>query len=168
MRVLIKATDGLASMLATISGVGLVAMMALLVGNIVLRWVASPLHGAYELVSMTAIVVLGLGLAQAQVYKSHVAIDIVMIRFNKTIQLIVGTLVTVLSIVVFVELIGALWGYGLNLKAAGSTTESMHIPLWPSVFVLLIGVIALTLVLVADLGRVVQSIRSHNHEVDIW
>jgi TRAP-type C4-dicarboxylate transport system permease small subunit len=164
----VKATEWISRALASIAGVALVWMMVLLVGNIVLRLIAAPVHGTYEMVTMTSIFVLGLGLAEAQVAKSHVAINIVMARQSKKVQLVVGAIVTILAIIVFVQVVDALVAYGINQRASGSTTESLGIPYWPSVFALAVGFGALMLALVADLVRIRDSARSPYPGVDIW
>lgn len=168
MRIFVKATEWISRTLATVAGVALVWMIVLLVGNIVLRLIASPVHGTYEMVTMTSIFVLGLGLAEAQVAKSHVSIDIVTARWSKRVQLAVGAIVTILAIIVFVQVVDALVAYGLNQRASGSTTESLGIPYWPSVFALAVGFGALMLALVADLVRIRDNARSPYPGVDIW
>lgn len=168
MNAIIKLSERLSSVLTMIAGVALLWMMLLLIGNIALRFIATPIHGTYELVQMTAVFVLGLALAEAQVSKSHVSISLVMEKRSKRTQLVVGTIVTVIAIALFALVVSALWDYGLNLRSVGSATESLGIPLWPSVFALLAGVAVLVLVLLADLVQIYNSARSDDREVHIW
>ncbi|SRR5699024_9181276 len=168
MKAVINATDTIASFLVKVAGVALIGMILILVTNILLRWLGSPLVGTYELISMSAIVVFGLSLAQAQVDKSNVAIDLVVSRLRKRTQLVVGVVVTLLSIFIVTTLAIALWRYGVNLLGAGSTTEALEIPSWPQVFIVFSGVTVLVLVLFADLARLRQSARSASLEIDIW
>lgn len=168
MNALIKLSERASSLLTMVAGVALVWMMLLLIGNVVLRLIATPIHGTYELVQLTAVFVLGLALADAQVSKSHVAISLVMERRKKTTQLVVGAVVTVIAIVLFALVVSALWDYGVNLRSVGSATESLGIPLWPSVFALVAGFAVLILVLLADLVQIRNSARSDDHEVHIW
>src|SRR5699024_6156938 len=127
------------------------------------------LRGTYEMVSVIGVAVGGLALAEAQAQKSHVAVDILVVRLPKKLQLFIAAIVTVGSIVLFAYLAYGLWSYGNVQRLTGTATEQLGIPEWPSVLSLLIGVIGLVLVLFGDLVRVVRATtRSPNPELDIW
>lgn len=159
--------DKVAKALATVAGTALVLMLALTVGNIVLRLVAAPYHGTFEIVGLLAVVVNGLALAAAQQSKSHIAIDLVMNRFSGRVQLYLGAAVTVVAIGLFVLLTQQLVSYGLNLRDQGAVTESLRLPFWPVALVLAAGVAGLALALVGDLLQIRRNLRSDTPE-GIW
>ncbi|WP_062214069.1 TRAP transporter small permease [Streptomyces sp. NBRC 109706] len=165
---LIAGTERFTRSLAHVGGVALLAMLLLLVANIVLRMLDTPIRSTYELVSMLVLVVSAFALGEAQTHKSHVAIDMVTGRLTKRVQLVVGTVVTLASIALFVQLALSLLRYGLNQYDTGSATEALQVPLWPLVFVLLVGVVGLVVALLGDLGRITACWRDRSAEVDIW
>lgn len=161
-------TERLNRVLASLAGLGLVAMLAVLIGNYVLRLFGHPLAGTYELVSLTAIVVGALALGEAQVYKAHVAIDIVTTRLPKKVQLVVGAIVTIASIVLMVQVVLALGIYSSSMTAARSSTDFLKMPIGTIVWILALGFIGLAIALLGDLGRIVRAWRDRQPELDIW
>lgn len=154
--------------LAAVAGAALIATMLLLVANIVMRTVAGPLNGTFELISMTAVVVFGLALGEAQTHQAHVSIDLVVGRLRKSVRLVVGTAVTLASGVLFVQLATSLVIYGLNLRAEGAATESLAIPVWPSALVIVLGVGGLVLALVSDLAKLWLARTSEEPHLNIF
>lgn len=159
--------DKVAKALATVAATALVLMLSLTVGNIVLRLVATPYHGTFEIVGLLAVVVNGLALAAAQQSKSHIAIDLVMNRFSVRVQLYLGAIVTVVAIGLFVLLTQQLVSYGLNLRDQGAVTESLQLPFWPVALLLAAGVAGLALALAGDLLQIRRNLRSDSPE-GIW
>lgn len=143
-------------------------MLAIIIGNYVLRLFWQPLAGTFELVSLTAIIVGALALGEAQVYKAHVAIDIVTVRLPKKVQLVVGALVTVASIVLMIQVVLALTMYSSSMTGSGSATDFLKMPIGVIVWILIIGFAGLSLALLGDLGRIVRAWRDRRPELDIW
>jgi len=161
-------TERVSRALASLAGLGLIAMLAILIINYVMRLFWQPLAGTYELVSLTAIIVGALALGEAQVYKAHVAIDIVTARLPKKVQLVVGAIVTIASIVLMVQVVLALGIYSSSMTAAGSATDFLKMPIGTIVWILAIGFVGLAIALVGDLGRIVRAWRDRKPELDIW
>lgn len=162
-----NAVDRFITALAGIAGAAVLLMLLVTVGNIVLRLVAEPYNGTFEIVGMLSVVVNGLALAEAQRHKSHIAIDLVIEKAPIRAQLVVGAIVTVLSVVMFFLLAQNLVSYGLNLRDVGSVSESLRLPYWPLALVLAVGVCGLMLALLSDLAQIARNLRSETPE-GIW
>lgn len=167
-RYIIKPTDLIARILAYIAGAAMLLLVVVLVGNAIRSQMDSPFRATYEVVSALGVIVGALALADAQVHKSHVAIDVVMTRVGKRLQLIVGTIVTLASIVLFFYVARGLWAYATTQRMANSATDQLGIPVWMLITALFIGVLGLILALVGDLGRIWRSARDRSPEVNIW
>lgn len=161
------AIDRIISTLAAIAAVAMLVMLVVTVGNIVLRLVAKPYNGTFEIVGMLSVVVTGLALAEAQRHKSHIAIDLLIEKAPVRVQLVVGAAMTVISGVMFFLLAQSLVFYGLNLRDVGSVTESLRLPYWPLALILAVGVAGLLLALVSDLAQIGRNLRSDTPE-GIW
>ena len=161
-------TERLCRVLASLAGLGLIAMLGVLILNYVMRLFGHPLAGTYELISLTAIIVGALALGEAQVYKAHVAIDIVTTRLPKKVQLVVGAIVTIASIALMVQVVLALGIYSSSMTAAGSSTDFLKMPIGAIVWILVLGFGGLAIALLGDLGRIVRACRDRKPELDIW
>lgn len=159
--------DRFVSVLAGVAALALVLMLFVTVGNIGLRLFATPYSGTFEIVGMLAVVVNGLALAEAQRHKAHIAIDLLTERMSTRVQLAIAAVVTAVSIGLFVLLSRQLLDYGLNLRRAGSVTESLKVPYWPLSLVLALGVLGLALALLSDLAQIGRNLRSDAPE-GIW
>lgn len=168
MGTFILITERISRVLAWLAGASLVAMLIVIIGNYVLRFFGHPLAGTFELVSLTALIVGSLALGEAQVYKAHVAIDIATVRLPKKVQLVVGAIVTLASIVLIIQVVLALTIYSSNMTASGGATDFLKMPIGAIVWILVIGFAGLALALVGDLGRVVRAWRDRRPELDIW
>lgn len=142
---------------AAVAGVALLLVVLLLVSGIVLRLMGTPIAVTYELMGLLSVVVLGLSFGDGQIAKAHVSIDLLTARFNNPTQRIVEAVITLLSIVVFLVVMYALWGYGLAQTKTGSTTELLKAPTWPWVFVLMFGFGVVVLALIRDFVRIIQA-----------
>ncbi|MGC5626929.1 TRAP transporter small permease [Georgenia sp. Z1344] len=168
MNAFVLLTERVSRVLAWGAGLGVVAMLAVIIGNYVLRLFGQPLAGTFELVSLCSIIVGALALGEAQVYKAHVAIDIVTVRLPKKVQLVVGAIVTVASIALMVQVVLALTIYSSNMTASGASTDFLKLPIGAIVWILVVGFGGLVLALLGDLGRVVRAWRDRSPELDIW
>lgn len=165
---LIRVSRAVTRGMAGVAGVALYLTMIVLMANILMRWVATPVNGTFEVVSMCAVFVFGLSLGEAQMHGSHVSIDILVKRWPKRVRVLLGAAVAVASAVLFIQLITSLVVYGLNLRDQGAATDSLGIPFWPSVFAVIIGVSGLVLALVADLARARLAWSSDDPSVNIF
>lgn len=163
----VRMINGVTTALAGVAGAALVAMLLLTVINIGLRLFSSPYAGTFELVSFLSVIVVGLSLAVAQRYKTHVSIDILVSRFSTRTQLIIGAFITVLSMVVFFLIARELISYSLNLQEKGSVSDSLRWPYWPLGMVLAVGIFGLVLALLADLIQIFRNLKSA-HPESIW
>lgn len=168
LRGLVWTSEAVNRFLARLAGVALLVIMLLLTANIVVRQVADPLNGTFELVSMAAVVVFGLSIGYAQTKGAHASIDIVVKRWPKRARVVVGGVVAAASAVLFVQLITSLVVYAMNQRDSGVATELLGIPTWPSVLAVALGVAALVLALVADVAKAALAWTSDDPAVNIF
>ncbi|OUZ12194.1 hypothetical protein BHE97_03130 [Aeromicrobium sp. PE09-221] len=151
-----------------VASVCLVLVMLALIANIVMRVAGSPLNGTFEVVAMLAAVVFGLSLGDAQNHGAHVSIDLLVRHWPRRIRIVVASVVTIVSIALFVQVITSLVVYGQVMRAQGSATESLGIPFWPAVYVVVVGFAGLVLALVADLARGALSWSTEDPELNVF
>lgn len=148
---------GLSRALDQIAGLCLVVSMVLIVGNILLRAIFnSPILGTIDYVTFLTSVMIGLSLAYCAVNNGHIAVDFVMQHLPLKVQSSIDT-ITGLSSMVF-------WGlcawqtcaYAGRMVATGVVSPTTQTPVYPFIYLLAFGLLALCLVL---LVKAVESLR---------
>lgn len=167
-RSITSATDKIARILAYLSGAAMVLLVFVLVGNAILSQLGTPYRATYEVVSALGVIVGGLALAEAQVHKAHIAIDLLMKRTSKYVQLFFGTVITVALIILFVYLGWGFWAYADLQRNLNAATDQLDIPIWVLIMPLFVGFLGLVLALIGDLGRISRAARDKGAELTIW
>src|SRR5699024_12249698 len=95
--------------LGTMSGVLLLALTLVAVGNIVGRTFGHPIPGTYEIVGWLAALSMGAGVAYTQAHSGHVNIDFLLNRVPIRLREGIQVVIYVLSAVMFVILMWKLY-----------------------------------------------------------
>ena len=127
------------------------AMMFLTATDVMLRYVFNrPISGAYELIEYMMAILIPFGLAYCALQGGHVAVDLVVSRFSKKTQSILGSITTLLCLGLFILITWQNVIYiGENFESK-LTSAVLLIPVYPFVAAVAIGSAALCLVLVLD------------------
>lgn len=168
MRAFVELSRRVNGALAAVAGVALIVLMVVLLVNAVLRVVATPISGNYEIVTMLAAVIFGLALGDAQTYRAHVSIDLLVRGWRKRARIVVGALVTIAALALFVQLVLSLWVYTANLQARGAATDLLGLPVWPSALIVTVGLGGLVIALAADLAKASLAWKSDDPAVNIF
>jgi TRAP-type C4-dicarboxylate transport system permease small subunit len=151
---LLRATSGLSRFLYVLSGIALVWMMLVTVADVLLRSVGRPLTGAYEVVSLTGPVVVGLGLPYTSWKRGHVYMEFLLERFPKGKRKILNLSTRLISIVLFAVVAYNLLLVGVDLRNAREVSPTLEIPFYPIAYGVGVCFFMLCLVLVCDIARV--------------
>lgn len=143
-RPIIKLLNGIA--MGTVA-----AMMFLTATDVILRYVFNrPIGGAYELIEYMMAILIPFGLAYCALQGGHVSVDLLVSRFPKKIQSIIGTITTLFCLGLFLLIT---WQNVIYIKEhfeSNLTSAVLLIPVYPFVAAVAIGSAALCLVLVLD------------------
>lgn len=129
----------------------LAGMMFLTALDVVLRYIFNrPIPGAYEVIEFLMAIVVPFGIAYCGHQGSHVVVDLLVVRFPKRVQAIIGSVTAFLSLgllilITWQNLIYIKEQYGSKL-----TSAVLLIPVYPFVGVVAIGCAAFSLVLLID------------------
>lgn len=141
----------------TISGVIMNVVMLLLVANVALRFFGIQILGLYEILTALTVVLLGLSLADAQREKQHVAIDLLTAKLPQRMQDALGVVTTLIAVAVFTVIAIALTRYAGFQITAATASELLRIPSWPTLSLLIGGIVLLVLTLLIDASRRARS-----------
>jgi TRAP-type C4-dicarboxylate transport system permease small subunit len=125
-------------------------MMVLIVANIAYRTSGHVIKGSYELSELMIVVTASFALGFAAIHKSHVDVKIVVAKFPERLQTILEAIISFLAMGTWAIVA---WASSRILLDRWLTEESemLLIPFWPFRFVLLIGLILISLVYLIDM-----------------
>ncbi len=137
--------------LGTVSACCILAMVAIVVIDVVLRIFRMPVKGAYDLVGIVGAITIASALPYTTAIKGHIAIEYFFQKFNRFGRLMVDSVMRLMSIIFF---FGAAWQffcYGNSLKSSGLGTPTLQVPLFWLPWLLAIIFIVVALVIVQHL-----------------
>ncbi len=150
MKLLLKIETILNGILMIMGGIALIGLMLLATGNVVMRIVHLPFHGAYEMVGFLCAVVTAFALGYTQKRKEHVEVDIVTQKFSPRLLRVVESLKYFLCLVFFAIVSRQVFLWGIIIYRTGELSETLKITYYPFVFFVAIGFLALTFTLLID------------------
>ncbi len=116
--------------LALISGLAVLAMIAVTAADVVLRIFSRAVPGAYDLVRILAVIAITCALPYVTAIKGHIAIEFFYHRFTRRGRLILDTAFRLVSLVLFSLLTARFITYGLMLRAAGQVMPTLPVPVF--------------------------------------
>jgi TRAP-type C4-dicarboxylate transport system permease small subunit len=139
----------------------LATMMFLTFVDVLLRYIFNlPVPGATELIEFMMGIVVTFSVAYTAHKKSHIGVDLVLVRLKENTRKIIGIVTSFLTLILFILIC---WQtYILIGEDYQSTLESavLYIPVYPFIVIVTIGFVILCLVLLAEflglLGEVVS------------
>ncbi len=146
-------------------GVGiLVVMMLLTATDVTLRYVFNrPITGAFEITALMLVILVTFGLAYTQVCKEHVRIEFIISRFSPRVQAFASSIASIMGIGILALIAWQGIVHAESLRAAGDTTPALHIPLYPFVWVVVVGSALFCLVLIVDLLNQLAQLVAKRH-----
>jgi TRAP-type C4-dicarboxylate transport system permease small subunit len=142
----------LSDYMSVLAGVVLLFMAGLTFFDVVLRYLARPIVGTYELVSFLGVAVVALALPRASLMGSHVYVDLlvdkVSVGWRKGFRIVTRVLV-------FLLFLFAAWYFvfmARNFIATKTVTMTLKVPFYPVVFALAASSIVQCLVSICDVA----------------
>lgn len=139
-----------------IACVAIVVMMLLTTTDVIMRLVATPIPGVYEIVGLLGVVAVSFSLAYTSVEKGHIAVEFLVRKLSRKTQAVVAAANDFLSLVLFFFICRQSVVYAGVLKQSGEVSLTIQMPIYPFVYGIAIGCAALCIVLLMEL---IQSIR---------
>lgn len=137
-----------------VAGAGLVAMLALTVGDIIgIKLFNQPIPGGIEFVAFSGVVVIGFAIAYTQVLRGHIRVEFAVMHLPQRAQAIIAAFVWLLSLALFVLLAWQSVKYGLSLQTTGTVSMTQKIPFYPFVYAIAFCCIPVCLLLLVEFVR---------------
>jgi TRAP-type C4-dicarboxylate transport system permease small subunit len=129
----------------------LAVMMFLMAADVILRYLFnSPLPGAYELFEYMMAIIVSFGIVYCAHRRGHVTVDLVVDRFPKKVQAVIGSITSFFSLGLFILITWQNLWYIKEQFGSRLTSAVLLIPVYPFVAVVAIGFGAFCIVLLKD------------------
>ncbi len=140
-----------------IAGWIMVATMALIVGNILLRsFLKQPILGTYEYAGFLTALIIGLSLAYCAVQNGHIAVTFIAERFSRGVQYVIDVVIGIIS---FIFLSLATWHtgkYAYSMVLSGEVAPTTKTPFYPFIYLVAFGLCMLSLVVLFKLIELIR------------
>ncbi len=140
-----------------LAGLCIVAVMLLVVSNVVLRTLLHrPILGTYEYVNMLTAVGVGLALAYCAYQNGHIAVDFIIERLSQKLQAAADVLTNVIALSFWTLSAWYVAKYAGTMFESNTVSPTTQVPLSPVVYLIALGLLALSLVLSVRLTESVK------------
>ena len=148
-----KAVAWASQKLDIVAGVALVAMMALVFGNVLCRAVWQPIMGTYEVTAFLAAMTISFALANCAVNKGHIALTLFVDRLPPRLRAFFDIIVSILGALLYLILAWEVTKYAIHMRRIGEVSLTMEIPFYPFILGVAFGLLMLALVSLVDLFK---------------
>ena len=130
-----------------LAGFCLVGVMLLVVCNILLRRLFKmPISGTYEIVGYLTALSISLSLAYCAVQNAHIGLDYIIEKFPKAFRSLSAILNNLIAASFWALTAWQIGCYAMSLIKSGDVSPTAEIPVYPVVFLIGLGFVALSLV----------------------
>ena len=131
-----------------ITWVFLFIMMLMTMADVLLRKFSNlSILGTVELTELMMIIIVFSSLAECQVGDGHIKVDLVLKRFSPKVQSMFDVFTQFVCFALFSMMSLAIWQHANRMKEWGEVTIDLALPLYPFIYVAVIGCALLAFVL---------------------
>ncbi len=140
----------IASVMTWIGVCVITAMMILTCADVVLRYFGHPIRGAYDITRVLGSVIFSLPIAYSFIKGYQVAVDSIFRRAPRIVRFVVDSFVCLFSMAITALIAWRAVYLGYDLYTKDRVTDTIPIPLWPFVYIMVLGFSVYCLVLLAE------------------
>lgn len=140
-----------------VAGVGMVAMLAVTVADVVgVKAFKTPVPGGIEVVGFLGVIATAFAIAYTKIVRGHIQVDFFIMRLPRRGQAGLLALVSLFGLALFVVLAWRSFDYARILQTTGEVSMTQRLPFYPFVYALALACIPVCLVLFAEFLRSVR------------
>jgi len=131
-------------------------MVLLSCGNMLLRFLGYPVKGTYELMGFSGAILAAFALGATQKQGGHIQVDLIASVLPREVNRWLKALANLISAAFFSLVCWRLADLALSLKQSGEVSQTLHLPSYPVVLAVALGVFSLILVLLRQVLDLLQ------------
>jgi len=144
----------LSRFLNLIAGIAITFVMALTVGDVILRTFGKPIVGTYELVAFTGAVVIGFAVPMTSWIRGHIFVDFFVLKMTRPVQNIFNFVTRCVGTALFYLIGWNLLKMALDLQKSGEVSPTLQLPFYPVAYAIGVCCFVQCLVLVGDIVKI--------------
>lgn len=144
----------LSRFLNVIAGIAITFVMALTVGDVILRTFGKPIVGTYELVAFTGAVVIGFAVPMTSWVRGHIFVDFFVLKMPRRIQNVFNFVTRCVGTALFYLIGWNLLKMALDLQKSGEVSPTLQLPFYPVAYAIGVCCFVQCLVLVGDIVKI--------------
>jgi TRAP-type C4-dicarboxylate transport system permease small subunit len=152
-----KIVGSIAHVMAWVGVVVMVAMMVLTCADVILRYFGYPIRGAYDITRVLGGVIFSLPIAYSCIKGYQIAVDSIFRRAPRIVRIIIDSIVCLFGMAITAMIAWRAIYLGHDLYVKGRVTDTIPIPLWPFIYIMVLGFIVYCLVLLAEYLKALKS-----------
>lgn len=159
MQALWKFVDLVSGKMKLIGAALLIIMALLTCVDVVGRLFRHPVFGSIELMSFMGALAVAMVLADAHTAKSHIGVEIFVMKLPKRVRLIIDFCTNLISLVLFSLVTWKMSEYSLKVMESGEVSMNLGLPEYLVISVVAFGFIIFTLTIIKGLVEIVAELR---------
>lgn len=149
-----KIVDSISRVMTWIGVCVITAMMVLTCADVILRYFNYPIRGAYDITRVLGSTLFALPIAYSFVKGYQVAVDSIFRGAPRIVRTIVDAITCLAGMTITAMIAWRSIYFGYDLFEKGRVTDTIAIPLWPFIYVMVLGFSLYCLVLLGRLFKV--------------
>lgn len=137
-----------------IAGIALTFMMLLTVTDVLLRAGGHPIVGTYEIASLALALVVGFGIPQGSLERSHVYMEFLLVKLPQKGKNVMNGFTRVLCLILFAFAAYNLFIVGAGYQASGEVSPTIKLPFYPVAYAVAVCCILECIVFLFDIVRI--------------
>jgi TRAP-type C4-dicarboxylate transport system permease small subunit len=155
-------SDRLSAWMEGVAGVALIGVMLLIGCDIVGRLFGYPVPGAYELVSLSGGLIIGLAVPATSKAKGHLSVDLLLGKLDDRSGRILHIITRLIGILIFLLVGCSMIRMGLRLRYSGEVTAVLALPFYYTVYLMGGAFLVQALVLFSEIADVKTQSEARN------
>ena len=143
-----------------VAAAAILLMMLVTTGDVVFRFFRFSIPGAYETVGFLGALAVAFALPYTAAEKGHIAVDFLVQRFSRPVRIVINVINSILALFLFSIIAWQSLRYGASLKATGSVSLTLEMPIYPFAYGVAAGCILLCPVLIMELLLQLKGVES--------
>lgn len=142
-----------------VAGIGLLAVMALIVVNVLTNgFFHRPILGTYEYVGFLTAAIIGLSVAHCGMKGEHISIDLLISKFREKTQAVIDLITGAISFVFFSLTFWQIGKYAYSMIITGEKSPTTMTPIYPFIYLVALGILMLSLVILVRLREPLRKV----------
>ncbi|MFZ7125525.1 MAG: TRAP transporter small permease subunit [Desulfobacterales bacterium] len=137
----------------------LVAMTLLTCTDVAGRLFKHPVFGTIELISLMGALAVAMALPDTHAFKGHIGVEVIVNKFSRRTRAVIEFFTGLLSLILFSIVTWKMLEYSVKMRESGEVSMNLGLPEYMIIFVVGIGFVVFSLIIVKDLADTFNKLR---------